>query len=260
MRIKKAVEIRDAKIQYVSLVDRAANGRRFLVTKNEDGSAAFSGYGRIVKFDDEAHYLTGIVYEPFVEDAHGNFMTEEEIRKAAYWFSKNGDKIDIQHSFSPADRVYVVESYVAPCDMNIAGELIAKGTWLMSVEVCDDEIWREVQKGGITGFSMGGYGRYSEENVTAVDAHNRRGGSANGVLKKLSAWLGFDDGEKENAEAYKGGFDVTRQEVQEMIDESIERALEQLLKTRGVSKNLNDETDFEETRKNEGNSFWKGII
>ena len=26
-------------------------------------------------------------------------MTEDEIRKAAHWFAKNGDKVDIQHSF-----------------------------------------------------------------------------------------------------------------------------------------------------------------
>ena len=90
--LKKAYEITDAKIQFVSLVDKAANKRQFLLKKAEDGQAAFTTYGRIVKADADNHYVTGIVYEPMEEDSHGNFMTEEEITKAAYWFAKNGDK------------------------------------------------------------------------------------------------------------------------------------------------------------------------
>lgn len=117
MKVRKAVEISDAKIQYVSLVDRPANGRRFLIAKAQEDEAAFSRFGRIVKVDAESHFITGIVYEPFCEDAHGNFMTDEEICKAAHWFAKNGDKVDLQHSFQGADGIFVVENYVAPCEM-----------------------------------------------------------------------------------------------------------------------------------------------
>ena len=35
-KIQKAIEISDAKIQFVSLVDKAANKRQFLVTKQEN--------------------------------------------------------------------------------------------------------------------------------------------------------------------------------------------------------------------------------
>jgi hypothetical protein len=99
VKIEKAIEISDAKIHFVSLVDKAANRRQFLITKAEGGQAHFATLGKILKVDEQTHYVTGVVYEPLVEDAHGNFMTEEEIRKAAYWFAKNGDKVDLQHSF-----------------------------------------------------------------------------------------------------------------------------------------------------------------
>ncbi len=36
MRIEKATQITDAKIQFVSLVDKAANKARLLITKSED--------------------------------------------------------------------------------------------------------------------------------------------------------------------------------------------------------------------------------
>lgn len=39
--IEKAIEIRNARIRFVSLVDKAANLQGFLVTKNKDGEASF---------------------------------------------------------------------------------------------------------------------------------------------------------------------------------------------------------------------------
>ncbi|MDR2558885.1 MAG: XkdF-like putative serine protease domain-containing protein [Oscillospiraceae bacterium] len=160
--IRKAIEISDAKIQFVSLVDSAANKRQFLVQKAEDGKAQFSSVGKILMSDDTTHFITGIVYAPLTEDTHGNFMTEEEIKKAAHWFAKNGDKVDLQHSFEQVAGVTVVETYVAPCDMEIGGQSVVKGSWLMTVEVDNTEVWAKVQKGEITGFSMGGVGTYSE--------------------------------------------------------------------------------------------------
>lgn len=204
--VEKAFAITDAKIQFVSLVDKAANKKRFLITKAADGQATFSTYGRIVKKDEINHYITGVVYEPLVEDAHGNYMTEEEITKAAYWFAKNGDSVDIQHSFEALEKAAVVENWIAKADFKIGDEAITKGTWLMTVEVADDEVWEAVQKGEITGFSMGGLGQYSEEDVDletvekSTGATGKTGADDNnekrGIFKKLAAALGFDVVEK----------------------------------------------------------------
>lgn len=207
--IEKAYAISDAKISFVSLVDKAANKKKFLITKAEAGSASFASYGRIVNADAESHYITGIVYEPMTEDAHGNYMTEEEITKAAYWFAKNGNQVDLQHSFEPLEDAAVVESYVAKCDMEINGQSIKKGTWLMTVEVNDPDVFEAIKKGEITGFSMGGVGKYSSEDValddvaktaiptTPADREKR------GLFKRLAAALGFEVVEKgEMADRY----------------------------------------------------------
>lgn len=82
--VKKSIEITDAKIKFVSLVDKAANKKSFLLTKQEDDGQGFQTNGRIIKVDNESHYVTGVVYEPNVADAHDNFMTEAEIEKAAH--------------------------------------------------------------------------------------------------------------------------------------------------------------------------------
>lgn len=199
-RVNKAYEITDAKISFVSLVDKAANKRQFLLKKAEDGQASFTTYGRIVKTDAENHYVTGIVYEPMEEDSHGNYMTAEEITKAAYWFAKNGDKVDLQHSFEPLDNATVVENWVAKADFKIGDEVIKEGTCLMTVEVSDESVWEGIEKGEITGFSMGGLGNYSEEDVDLDNVskqETKQGASEKkGLLKQLAAALGVNVVEK----------------------------------------------------------------
>nr|DAG45288.1 MAG TPA: serine protease [Caudoviricetes sp.] len=201
MNVTKAYEITDAKIKFVSLVDKAANLKKFLITKAEAGEAAFTTCGRIVKADAENHFVTGIVYEPLTEDAHGNFMTEEEITKAAYFFAKNGGDVDLQHSFEPLDGAEVVESWIAKADFQIGDETVQKGTWLMTMEIDNKQIWDAIEKGDITGFSMGGVGVYSEEDTKLEDVAKNVSGSEpekekKGVFKKLAAMMGFDVVEK----------------------------------------------------------------
>lgn len=191
--IAKAYAISDAKISFVSLVDKAANKKQFLITKSEDGAANFATFGRILKADADSHFVTGIVYEPMVEDTQGNYMTEEEITKAAYWFAKNGNQVDLQHCFKKCDGAEVVESYVAKCDMEIEGETIKKGTWLMTMEITDSDVWDSIQKGDITGFSMGGVGVYSEEDVELTVEKQEE---PKGLFRRLAKAMGFDVVEK----------------------------------------------------------------
>lgn len=195
--LRKAYEITDAKIQFVSLVDKAANKRQFLLKKEDGGKATFTTYGRIVKTDAENHYVTGIVYEPMAEDSQGNFMTEAEITKAAYWFAKNGDKVDLQHSFEPLDGANVVENWIAKADFEIDGEKIRKGTWLMTVEVTDADVWAGIEKGDITGFSMGGLGNYSEEDVDLDSVSKQQDtNKKKSLLKQVAEALGLGTVEK----------------------------------------------------------------
>ena len=194
---RKAYEITDAKIQFVSLVDKAANLRKFLITRAADGRAAFTTYGRIIKTDAENHYVTGVVYEPMTEDSHGNYMTEDEIVKACYWYSENGDKVDLQHSFEPLDGATVVENWVAKADFKVGDEEVKKGTWLMTVKVTNGDIWKGIENGEITGLSMGGVGNYSEEDVELETVNKQQETSEKrGLLQQLAKALGMNVVEK----------------------------------------------------------------
>ena len=108
----------------------------------------------LTKADDEKKLVYGIVYEPDTPDAHGDFMTAAEIEKAAHGFLKDAREIDKQHDFQGGVGE-VVESYVAPADFEVNGQTIKKGSWVL-VTKASDEVWEQIKKGDITGYSMAG--------------------------------------------------------------------------------------------------------
>ncbi|NGQ95019.1 terminase [Brevibacillus sp. SYP-B805] len=152
-------ELKDAKITHISLVDKGANGRPFAIIK-EEGKEPVQKSIVIAKTDKAKQIVYGVVYEPDVVDAHGDFMTAEEIEKAAHAFmeSQHTHNIDKQHDLE-ADEGYVVESYIAPIDMQLGDQEIKKGSWVAGVKVTNAETWAAIEKGEITGFSMWGIGK-----------------------------------------------------------------------------------------------------
>ncbi|WP_235701236.1 XkdF-like putative serine protease domain-containing protein [Bacillus subtilis] len=147
-------ELLNAKITHVSYVDKAANQKQFFFMKSEKQPDFQKEVKVLAKEADEQKLVYGIVYEPDTVDAHGDFMTAAEIEKAAHGFLKDAREIDKQHDFQGGVGA-VVESYVAPADFVINGELIKKGSWVL-VTKASEEIWEEIKKGEITGYSMAG--------------------------------------------------------------------------------------------------------
>lgn len=147
-------ELINAKITHVSYVDKAANQKQFFFMKSEKQPDFQKEIKVIAKADDAQRLVYGIVYEPHVEDAHGDYMTPAEIEKAAHGFLKDAREIDKQHDFQGGVGE-VVESYIAPSDFEMGDEMIKKGSWVL-VTKASDEIWEQIQKGEITGYSMAG--------------------------------------------------------------------------------------------------------
>lgn len=253
--LTKATEMSNAKIQFVSLVDAAANQRQFLLAKAKDKQANFTSFGKILKADKKNHYVTGIVYEPKKEDSHGDFMTEEEITKAAYYFAKNSNQIDLQHNKLPLEGATVVESWIAKADFTLNQEPVQKGTWLMTVEIANNDIWNKIEKGEITGFSMGGVANFSKEDKELEDL-NKQEENKKGLFKQLVEAFGLHVVEKsgkkmsnknketlqniyENMGTFLKEFEepekeiekeesiVTKGEVEQMITEAVKKVLQE---------------------------------
>ncbi len=150
-----ARELINAQITHVSYVDKGANQKRFFLTKSAEAPTFQKEVKVFVNKEDADQQLVyGVVYEPDVEDSHNDFMTAAEIEKAAHGFLKDARNIDTQHDFESGVGE-VVESYIAPVEMEIGEETIAKGSWVL-VTKASDEIWEAIQKGEYTGYSLAG--------------------------------------------------------------------------------------------------------
>lgn len=100
--------------------------------------------------------VCGIVYEPNEEDAQGDKANEEEIRKAAYYFMENVQKFKVNHK-GKAVRVKLLESYITPQDIIIAGQKVKKGSWVLTTRILDANIWKAIKVDKtLTGYSMAG--------------------------------------------------------------------------------------------------------
>ncbi len=106
----------------------------------------------IKKVNEEKHLIYGIVLEPDTEDAQGDAETIDEIEKAAHKFLKDSRIIFKEHE-ARQESCYVVESYIAPVDF----EGVKKGSWVMVTYCGDDDVWKQVKEGELTGYSIRGY-------------------------------------------------------------------------------------------------------
>ena len=113
----------------------------------------------------ELHLVTGVVLEPETTDAQGDIYNAEEIRKTAHQFMSmyQGEGNKLMHS-KMNSGLRIVESYIVPVDMDINGNTIKKGTWLMTSLILDDKVWELVKTGKITGYSIGGRSNAVAEN------------------------------------------------------------------------------------------------
>jgi Putative phage serine protease XkdF len=119
-------------------------------TKGE--SATFETTIKKTEESGDQRLVWGEVYAPNRPDSHGEFMTEEDIRVLAYRFLalKLTDAVDTNHDNRITKGVNVVESFVA---REGDPDFIA-GSWVVCVHVADDDLWDQVKKGELNGFSM----------------------------------------------------------------------------------------------------------
>lgn len=105
--------------------------------------------------DDGPLTVYGVVLQPGIPDSQGDTLTVDEIEKAAHEYLVTSRKQDLQHNEQTA-AVDVVESYIAPADLIVAGRPVVKGSWVMASDIHDPAIKAGVRKGEITGYSIGG--------------------------------------------------------------------------------------------------------
>lgn len=108
----------------------------------------------IIQKSEAEQIVTGAALVPEKPDKEGDVVDKENVRHVAYDYLETHQKVDEMHDRQERDHS-VVESYVTPKEMDIGGETVPEGTWMVSVRLGDDA-WEKVEKGLITGFSVDG--------------------------------------------------------------------------------------------------------
>lgn len=126
--------------------------------KQAETTEAFKLYCPVLKINDEKRTVIGVVLEPETVDAQLDIYSEEVIEKAAENFLakfNKATKLGLMHkNFSK--KFELLQSYIMPSDLVIGTTTVKKGSWIMKVRVVDNQVWKQVKDGKITGFSIGG--------------------------------------------------------------------------------------------------------
>ena len=123
------------------------------------GKAQKEAIFKIVKVEKKKQIVGGIVYEPDEVDTQGDYTDIAEIEKAMHRFMEkyatNTNRIRINHKgkkyFFP-----VLECFQPESDTVKGDQPLKKGSWWIQIKILNKEIWKQIEDGTLTGFSMGG--------------------------------------------------------------------------------------------------------
>jgi DNA adenine methylase len=133
-------------------------------TDGPDGDA-FEKTIALIKGADpgDERFVLGVVLEPDIVDAQGDTYSVDEVRQAAHRFLEDFGGLGFMHRYRVNGQVKILESYLAPSDVELGGVAVRKGTWLLAVHILSDDLWTQVRSGQLTGFSIGGSARRAPE-------------------------------------------------------------------------------------------------
>lgn len=120
------------------------------------------GYQRIV-------YAEVII--PDVPNTAGDFHTKDSVRDFAYGFMVTGFDLDVDHDNVVRGALKVVESFIARED----DPDFIPGSWVVGVYVGDDDVWEQIRRGEINGYSWEGFVKFLEAEVEMLADVSRAG-------------------------------------------------------------------------------------
>ena len=118
---------------------------------------------------DEEMVSYEVIYEPFVKDAHGEWMSDKTIEKAATNFNKNLEagvvKANLFHL--KETEAFTIEATWIQKELDVqvvqTGEIIKAGTWVAKIKYNDETLWSLKKSGVVSGVSIGAKGKINQE-------------------------------------------------------------------------------------------------
>jgi hypothetical protein len=150
-------------IEAISLVENPAIEEEFIALKEHKEV-------KLAEVDSEKRILMGAALIPNKKiyrdggesDDYFIYFSEDTVRKASelFFIKGNQNNSTFEHSFE-LDGMSVVESWLIENPKKDKatnyGFDLPKGTWMVSMKVLNDDVWKAVKQGEVKGFSIEGY-------------------------------------------------------------------------------------------------------
>jgi len=206
----KVNKLSDVDVQAISLVTQGANGQTFFLRKEHAPAAelvSLPAPSRLVKDDsgDDWSAVYCVVAEPGYQENPGQvgdpdtvdvWAGDDEIRKAAHKFMRNGGLVNKMHeTLDPYGSI--VENAVAHSDFDVNGTTIKKGSWYVAIEPTEDGR-DKIDKGEFGGISIQGTGLRTAAAEVLADAGipiEKHGGRLMQMVKRVARAAGMSDDE-----------------------------------------------------------------
>jgi hypothetical protein len=149
-------------IEAISVVENPAIEEDFIALKEHKDI-------KLAEVDAEQRILMGPalipnkkIFRKGEEDDYYIYFSEDTVRKASelFFIKSKHQNSTFEHSFELSD-MSVVESWLIEDPKNdkasAYGFDLPKGTWMVSMKVLNDDVWKAVKEGEVKGFSIEGY-------------------------------------------------------------------------------------------------------
>ena len=132
------------------------------------------------------------------------YFSEDTVRQAMELFFKRGNQgqATVEHKDAYVPGMTVVESWLIEDEVHDKskkyGFSLPKGTWMISMKVENDEVWKDVKDGKVKGFSIEGY--FADKLEMSLEQQKK-----NEVIEqlkdllKLESYTDYPEAAKENA-------------------------------------------------------------
>ena len=147
-------------IEAISVVENPAIESDFIALKNQEF--------KLAEVDKEKRILMGAalipnkpIYRQSGEQEYYIYFSKATVRKASELFFINGNQNNttLEHELQ-LKGLTAVESWIVESEQDKSRMYdlnVPMGTWMVSMKVLNDDIWKKVKAGEIKGFSIEGY-------------------------------------------------------------------------------------------------------
>jgi hypothetical protein len=132
----------------------------------------------IAKVDHEKHVVYGVVLDPYIIDAHDDWVPPNDVEETAHNWLASSRKMRTEHEEDLA--AVPVESYVMPyptpedyrkavaCEphriwrLKFGADYVHSGAWVLGTRILDQAAWDAIVSGELGAYSIGGFGMRRE--------------------------------------------------------------------------------------------------